>query len=195
MRKDLKILLINNKESAQISLVQFLKNYGTVNVVHFQSISIWQILKTYVFVRPDLIVLSGSGEVPLNFSLELYKDELELIKSTHFPILGICFGFEAIALAHDEELLKLDKRVNGLFTINFNDSNENGSKTYEVWQSHRWYLKEADKVEVLAQSENGIEIIKVPNKNIYGLQFHPEHTEPNNDGKELFEIILRKMFD
>jgi hypothetical protein len=56
---NLKILLINNKESPQISLEKFLKNYGTVDVIHFQSISIWEILKTYIFKRPDLIVLSG----------------------------------------------------------------------------------------------------------------------------------------
>jgi anthranilate/para-aminobenzoate synthase component II len=186
---NLKILLINNKESPQISLEKFLKNYGTVDVIHFQSISIWEILKTYIFKRPDLIVLSGSGDVPLNFSLDLYQDELQLIRTTNFPILGVCFGFEAIAAAYGEKLEKKNERVNGLFTTSYDEY----KKSYTVWQSHRWYLPVAKHLETISKSDNGVEIIKVPGKKIYGLQFHPEHLEPKNDGKELFEIILNKI--
>jgi anthranilate/para-aminobenzoate synthase component II len=130
--KKLKILLINNKESAQLSLEKFLQNYGTLDVIHFQSISIWAILKTYIFTRPDLIVLSGSGDVPLNFSLDLYRDELDLIKTTNFPVIGVCFGFEAIACAYDEELVKNDTRIKGIYEIDLKENNEK----FSVWQSH-----------------------------------------------------------
>lgn len=189
MKKNLRFLLINNKETPQINLEKFLKNYGTVDVIHFQSISIWEILKTYIFKKPDLIILSGAGEVPLNFSLELYQNELDLIKTTNFPILGICFGFEAIAVAYGEKLVQNEKKIEGLFKINTKDFGEE----MEVWQSHRWYLEETSQLEVLGKSENGIEIIKVPNKKIYGIQFHPEHDEHQNNGKEIFEEILNKI--
>jgi GMP synthase-like glutamine amidotransferase len=188
--KKLKILLINNKESAQLSLEKFLQNYGTLDVIHFQSISIWAILKTYIFTRPDLIVLSGSGDVPLNFSLDLYRDELDLIKTTNFPVIGVCFGFEAIACAYDEELVKNDTRIKGIYEIDLKENNEK----FSVWQSHLWCLKSCKNLKVLAESQNGVEMVKVPGKDIYGLQFHPEYEDQNNKGKILFEKVLKDIF-
>ena len=158
-------------------------------MIHFQSISILSIVKLYTLQRPDLIVLSGSGEVPLNFSLDLYRDELELIKTTKFPILGICFGFEAIVTAYGEKLIKNDKKITGIHEINLVNSGEK----INVWQNHSWRLEKTTNLEVLADSSNGIEIIKIPNKKIYGVQFHPEHEHVDNNGDLILDEIINKI--
>lgn len=185
---NLKILLINNRESTQVNLENFLKKYGRVDVIHFQSISILAMLRTYLFQRPDLIVLSGSGDVPLGFSLDLYRDELEMIKTAPFPIIGVCFGFEAITAAYNEKLIKKENKIQGIFDVNYKN------KKVSVWQNHFWCLENTNNLEVLGDSVNGIEVIKVPNKKIYGIQFHPEHIDEKNNGREIFEDILNVIF-
>jgi gamma-glutamyl-gamma-aminobutyrate hydrolase PuuD len=49
-------------------------------------------------------------------------------------------------------------------------------------------------LKVLAESQNGVEMVKVPGKDIYGLQFHPEYEDQNNKGKILFEKVLKDIF-
>jgi anthranilate/para-aminobenzoate synthase component II len=53
----------------------------------------------------------------------------------------------------------------------------------------------AKALNVLSESVNGHEIIKIPGKQIYGIQFHPEHIDPKNDGKEVFNEILEEIFE
>lgn len=188
LNNKLKILLINNSELTQTALENFLANFGTVETIHYQSIS----MISHIGIKPDLVILSGSGDVPLEYSLDKYKDEINFIQTSLFPIIGICFGFECIAKAYNQELSQSIDKIYGLKEINL-DENLFNISTVKVWQNHFWYLRNTESLDKLATSESGVEIIKVPNRNIYGLQFHPEHMSPGNDGQLIFEIILRKI--
>ena len=56
---------------------------------------------------------------------------------------------------------------------------------------HKWHIKEVNSVLIpLAKSAKGIDIVKHVNKKIYGFQFHPEITEPKNDGEIIFKTCL-----
>ena len=47
----------------------------------------------------SLIILSGSSKFPVNGNESLFTKEIELIRTTNIPIVGICFGHELIAHA------------------------------------------------------------------------------------------------
>jgi carbamoyl-phosphate synthase small subunit len=121
---------------------------------------------------------------------KLYKKEIELIRKTTIPIIGICFGFEVIAEVFGEKLTKEKYIDSGLRKINFRHQN------YSVWHNHYFALEKLNKnskLQPLSYSQEGIQIYKVKDKNIFGLQFHPEHTEHKNDGSEIFQRILEKI--
>jgi anthranilate/para-aminobenzoate synthase component II len=182
----MKILLINNGDKPQVNLENFLRNYGSVEIIPYDLIS----ENTSLFEQQnfDLIVLSGSGYVPLIGNTNLYKLEIDLVMTTKIPVIGICFGFEVIAYAYGEELKMKEQKIEGLNEIYLTGQEEN---KYMVWQNHFWYLDKVENVLPFATSVNGIEIIKASdNKNIYGIQFHPEHIEPANSGKKLFDLVL-----
>jgi anthranilate/para-aminobenzoate synthase component II len=121
----------------------------------------------------------------------LYRKEMELIKKSKTPIIGICFGFELILKTYKEKIYFSRDKVSGLSKIIFN------SKVFKVWQNHFWVAKKLklnSKLIPLSDSKNGIEIVKVKRRNIYGLQFHPEHVDHPNDGLVIFKYILTTIF-
>jgi GMP synthase-like glutamine amidotransferase len=186
----IKILIINNSTVPQKNLENFLSNYGEVSAVHFRSLK-----DAYNTVKDaELVVLSGSSDVPLGSEKEMYKDEIEFIQTSHCPIIGICFGFEAIAISQGEDLVKSKEKIYGLKEIIL-DKNFFKLEKALVWQNHSWCLMAAKALNVLSESVNGHEIIKIPGKQIYGIQFHPEHIDPKNDGKEVFNEILEEIFE
>ncbi|MDD3043019.1 MAG: GMP synthase subunit A [Methanosarcinaceae archaeon] len=134
--------------------------------------------------EPDGLILSGGPD------MERAGLGFDYVKQIDRPILGICLGHQAIALAYggetrvgqkggyaaiDVEILEEDDILKGM------------APKISVWASH------ADEVVTLpegfihlARSDVcEIEAMRHPTKPIYGVQWHPEvsHTEK---GEELF---------
>ena len=89
----------------------------------------------------------------------------------------------------------MDERRSGLQTIKpLHDGIDiipDGSAT--VYEGHRWNVRNVGEPLIgMADSSDGIEILRHEKKNIYAMQFHPEVYRDNN-GKELFERIVSRM--
>jgi len=113
------------------------------------------------------------------------------------PILGICYGLQLIAYQLGGDVDKAAKREYGRASILITTDNKlfDGVKNNSiVWMSHGDALtKIPDNFEIIAYTENSpICAIRNEEKNIYGLQFHPEvhHTEY---GKNILENFARKI--
>ena len=141
----------------------------------------------------DVFILSG-GNKPVIFN-KYYQRELELIRTTDKPIIGICLGIELISRAYNSKFLRGRQRVKGLRSIAIKpESLGLEDKTqFVVFESHRWKIKHADKFEIIGWSDDGMEIIKHPTKPIIGLQFHPEVLSPSNDGQLLLKLCLERL--
>lgn len=136
----------------------------------------------------DLVVLSGG---PHHVS-EDFKKEIELIKSNK-PIIGICFGCELVAVAFGGEVSELPKEQKGVYEIELIDERLGGPKKIKVYEGHKKFISRVpSEFEVLAQSENGPEIIKHRTLPIWGLQFHPENLVQETDGDELFLSLFKQ---
>lgn len=110
------------------------------------------------------------------------------------PIFGICFGFELIASAFGAKLKLLRKRDKGIADIQVvkKDKIFDNIMTFQVYESHRWVVKElSDKLQVLAVSRDGIEIVRHKSRRIYGVQFHPEMFVQQTCGQMIFNNFLK----
>jgi GMP synthase (glutamine-hydrolysing) len=125
----------------------------------------------------DCFVLSGSSQYSVLSYLDMYSSEINLIKTSNKPILGICLGFELISYSFDEKLVYNKERTKGEFQLlkilEDNIFDKINFPIY-VYESHRWNILETTKLKTLAKSKTNIEIVKHPEKLIYGFQFHPE---------------------
>jgi GMP synthase-like glutamine amidotransferase len=91
------------------------------------------------------------------------------------------------------ELAQMDHRIQGTQTIRMVDKQLPFSEI-QVYESHRWVIKRLSKeFEVLAESDQGPEVIRHVTRPIYGLQFHPEKCVDELQGDDLFRSIIAKL--
>ena len=145
--------------------------------------------------RFKAIILSGSP-----FSVRdknAPRIDLDLIISTK-PVLAICYGAQLIANEKGGLVLASNIREYGRANLEYiNNDNcifDNISKGSQVWMSHGDTIKKLPNNSTLLASTSDVEnaAFRINEKEIYGLQFHPEvyHT---TDGKKILENFLLKI--
>lgn len=195
--KKLNILVIDNDTHYKRRLRELLKAHNAT-IIGYDEVS------SADTEQYDLIVLSGGG-IPdesgrrrslLRFT-HLYHDQIELVRQTKRPIIGICLGCELIGYAFGSKLSRPFKdRRKGIFAIAAirRDPIMGGRQEARVFQSNLWIITEVgEELEVIAASGEGAEIIRHRSRPIYGVQFHPERTQGNNDGPVIFRNIVREL--
>lgn len=139
--------------------------------------------------KPKGIILSGGAKSVYDKDAPIIPKE---ILNLEIPILGICFGMQWLAYMIDRDSVhrvKEGKSYGGV-EINIIDSEKsllfkNLKGSINAWSSHGDSVKKAPNgYDVTATSLHGtvIEAIENSQKKIYGVQFHPEveQTEDNN---------------
>jgi GMP synthase (glutamine-hydrolysing) len=144
----------------------------------------------------DLIILSGGSQLSVVNAPEVFKEEINMIKTSKIPIIGICEGCEIIAYAFGSQLELRDKKSKGLKRIVLLDDKfiTKHLEELEVYENHYWSITKLGKNLIgLAKSRYGYEIIKHKTKPVYGLQFHPEMCVDTASGDEIFNQILNHV--
>jgi len=144
---------------------------------------------------PNGVILAGGPE-------SVHQDNSPKIPAIIFdlnvPILGICYGMQALAQQLGGKVTNAQVHEFGLATIYKTNSSDllDGILNDElnVWMSH------GDQVgslptgfEAIARSENcSISAMADEKRKLYGVQFHPEVTHTNN-GTQILERFVRKI--
>ncbi|MDZ5761751.1 GMP synthase [glutamine-hydrolyzing] [Candidatus Cyrtobacter comes] len=137
--------------------------------------------------KPKAIILSGS---PSSVYEEGAPSIPDIVFSLNIPVLGICYGQQAMCNAFGGEIRAGTKKEFGKTSIKiiknspiFEDIWSIGN-SYDVWMSHGDCITNLPHCfEVLAVSDNSpFAIIADKKRKLYGVQFHPEvvHT-PQGD--------------
>lgn len=152
--------------------------------------SSWEIIREH---DPSGIVLSGGPQSV--FSEDAPHPDPQIYDFPG-PILGICYGMQLLAHHFGGSVVPSPEREYGraqIETMNASPLFEALPRQLEVWMSH------GDRIESLppgftsiARSDTALGAMACPDRNIYGVQFHPEvaHTPQGNKilGNFLFKI-------
>jgi len=113
------------------------------------------------------------------------------------PVLGICYGMQLMAVLLGGKVEKAAQREYGKVDININTKSllfDDIECDTTCWMSHTYYVNELPQgFYGIAKSNNcPIAAMENPEKNFYGVQFHPEvvHTPR---GKKILENFLFKV--
>lgn len=180
------VVLIDNGADSPSAYFTLLANYQ-VRKIMFQDI------KNYDLNDCQLIILSDGHS--LNASENI--DEIELIRNTSIPLIGICYGFQVLCHVYGAELVKLSRKREGLLKITAEAKHSifKNKNDYIVLEKHRFGVQKIpETLTCLASSIDGCEIIQVQGKQQFGLQFHPENINPQNEGREIFNNLVRFIF-
>ncbi len=166
------ILIIDNHSASLLELIDSFPVAPTV--ISKENFDDGIDLKPY-----NLIVLSGGSHMPtVLHHPEHYAKEMELIKTSSIPLLGICLGAEIIATAFGSTLKKLEHKHIGHVSLTIDDDTlkkDLDAKEVNFFEAHGIGIaKLPDCLIACAHSDHGIEIYRHAQKSIIGLQFHPE---------------------
>ena len=145
-------------------------------------------------LKPNGIFLSNGPGDPAatgKYAIPIVK---ELIKK-NFPIFGICLGHQILALALGAKTKKMslghrgaNHPVKNLINGNVEITSQNHG--FEVVKSS---LKENVQITHISLFDNSIEGIKLKNKPVYSVQYHPESNPGPQDSVYLFEEFIKSL--
>ncbi len=190
----MKILLIDNYDSFTYNLYHYISKFKkNVEVIRNDKINSKSILKK----KYSKIVISPGPGKPENAGISI-----DIIKTYHekIPILGICLGHQAIAIAFDGDVINSNEISHGKVvkikhekSIIFNDIPiEFKATRYHSLMIDRETLPSS--LSITAQTDNNI-IMGIEHKtsDLFGLQFHPESIETKYGMKMIKNFLHIKI--
>jgi len=187
----MRIALVNNRTDHLQELLELLDDYE-VAILNPDD------LASFTPEPDQVVILSGGHLHAVALSPNYYQAEIDLVRRTTQPVIGICLGFQILVYAYGGELLELPEKVMQLTTIYPTETFPvfAGQHTLEIIERHRWVAKVLPlELVPLATSFDGYEVVQHRDKLQFGLQFHPEIAEPTNDGAYFFFNLLKICSD
>ena len=188
------------KHKEKVLILDFGSQYTQLIARRVRELNIYSEIHPYnkdIKIDSDVkaIILSGS---PFSVRDENSPKPLFDTLSLNVPVLAICYGAQYLANSNGGEVSPSKIREYGRANLSFFDESSilfNGvSLNSQVWMSHGDTITRLpDKFELLAStSEVQIAAYKINNKDIYGLQFHPE-VYHSKDGHKLISNFLMNI--
>ncbi len=171
------ILMIDNYDSFTYNIVQYCRELGAdLKIIRNDEMSVMDIEE----LHPEKIIISPGPASPdeAGITLEVidyFKDKL--------PILGICLGHQSIAQVFGGDVVRAKNMMHGKTSkMSRVGECEIFKDLPQEFIATRYHSLIVDKetlpgtLEATAYSEDDNEImaIKVKDRDIYGVQFHPE---------------------
>jgi len=187
------ILMIDNYDSFTYNIVQYCLELGAdLKVIRNDELNIQEIKQ----LNPQKIILSPGPATPNEAGICL--DVIEEFKNT-IPILGICLGHQAIAQSFGGEVIKAPNMMHGKTSqievvcddIIFKDLPKKITQTrYHSLTVNKQNLPKDIIVTSKSLDDNEIMSLKIKDKDIYGVQFHPESVM-SEYGHEMIDNFLK----
>lgn len=183
------MLIIDNYDSFTYNIVQYIKILGIEPIVIKNDEKTLEEIKKLNFER---IILSPGWGNPENSGvtmdvIDYYKDKC--------PILGVCLGMQCIAKYFGADIVKAPEPFHGKNSeIFFDEDFQIFKRLKQGFSAARYHSLMVSnlhcEVEVKAFTKDNIPMgIRIKDRNIYGVQFHPEAILTEN-GIEIFKNFI-----
>ncbi len=184
------MLIIDNYDSFTYNIVQYVKILGTEPlVINNDELSLNDIKK----LSFSKVILSPGWGNPDNSGvtmevIDYYQDKL--------PILGICLGMQCIAKYYGAAIIEAKEPCHGKVSqIFFEEDYQLFKGLKQGFEATRYHSLQVSNhstpIEITAWTQDKIPMaLKIKNKEIYGVQFHPESILTQN-GLEIFRNFIQ----
>ena len=185
--------MIDNYDSFTYNIVQYCLELGAdLKVIRNDELSVEEIHA----LNPEKIIISPGPATPNEAGVSL--SVIESFKDSH-PILGICLGHQSIAQVYGAEVVQATNMMHGKTSM-VEQCAESVifDKLPQVFRATRYHSLIVKKEELpaaiipTAYSTDDAEIMafKIKDRDIYGLQFHPESIMSEH-GYEMLDNFLK----
>ncbi|AZV46403.1 aminodeoxychorismate/anthranilate synthase component II [Nautilia sp. PV-1] len=185
------ILMIDNYDSFTYNIVQYCLELGAnLKVIRNDEMSVEDVKK----LNPEKIIISPGPSTPKEAGISV-----EVIKNIQKPILGVCLGHQSIAYAFGGEIIEAKNLMHGKtsdiqITIK-DDIFKDLPNKFRVTRYHSLVANPDKLPECIIPTsysldDNEIMSLRVKDRPIYGVQFHPESIM-SEYGKEIIDNFLK----
>ena len=185
------VLMIDNYDSFTYNIVQYCLELGAnLKVIRNDELSIEEIKK----LNPEKIIISPGPSTPKEAGVSV-----EVVKKVQKPILGVCLGHQSIAYAFGGEIVRAKNLMHGKtsdiqITVN-DDIFKNLPNKFRVTRYHSLVINQDNLPKCIVPTsysldDNEIMSLRIKDKPIYGVQFHPESIM-SEYGKEIINNFLK----
>lgn len=192
-----KILILDFGSQYSQLIARRIREIGVYCEIHPFDIDVGTIQE----YNPKGIILSGG---PDNITLDNAPKIPDIVFNLNIPILGICYGMQAMAVQlggsatsaekHEYGFAKIRARSHSSLLKNIEDEvNHFGHGLLDVWMSHGIKVNSLPKgFKKIASSDNcEIAGFADEDKKYYGLQFHPEVTHTIQGKRILARFVVK----
>ena len=168
------MLIVDNYDSFTYNIVQYVKILGINPIVINNDEMTLEEVKKLKFSK---IILSPGWGNPDNSGISM--EVIDFYKDLK-PIFGICLGMQCIAKYFGTQIVKANEPFHGKNSkIYFNEDFELFKGLKQGFNATRYHSlmvsKPTQEVKIMAKTSDNIPMaLKIKDKQIYGVQFHPE---------------------
>ncbi len=184
------LLMIDNYDSFTYNIVQYCLELGAnLKVIRNDEMSVEEIKK----LNPEKIIISPGPSTPKEAGVSV-----DVIKKVEKPILGVCLGHQSIAYAFGGEVIRAKNLMHGktsqIEVTLKDDIYKDIPNEFRVTRYHSLVVNQNNLPQHLIPTsfsldDNEIMSLKVKDKPIYGVQYHPESIM-SQYGKEIIKNFL-----
>ncbi|WP_457560183.1 anthranilate synthase component II [Caminibacter sp.] len=184
------ILMIDNYDSFTYNIVQYCLELGAnLKIIRNDELSVEEIKN----LNPEKIIISPGPSTPKEAGVSV-----DVIKNIQKPILGVCLGHQSIAYAFGGEIIRAKRLMHGktsdIKITKKDDLFKNLPESFRVTRYHSLVVNPENLPENIlptsySTDDNEIMSLRVKDKPIYGVQFHPESIM-SEYGKEIINHFL-----
>ena len=174
-------------------ILRSLERYAKYNIVVIKANN--NFADEILNLKPVGILLSNGPGDPHATSKNYANRELEKILNTNIPIFGICLGHQILSLTLG---LKTEKMNNGHRGSNHPIMNLEKNTVEITSQNHGFTVSDSsipENIIITHRSlfDNTIAGIKVRNRSIFSVQYHPEGSPGPHDSQYLFDQFITNV--
>jgi anthranilate synthase/aminodeoxychorismate synthase-like glutamine amidotransferase len=169
------ILVVDNYDSFTYNLVQYVGTFRSdIQVLRNDTFHIARLHE----LQPERIILSPGPGRPENAGLSV---EVVRVFGSEIPILGVCLGHQAIAVAYGASVVQAPEICHGKTSAILHENSRVLDGLPSPLQATRYHSLVVDEhslppdIEVTARTESGL-VMGIEHRSlpVSGLQFHPE---------------------
>jgi GMP synthase (glutamine-hydrolysing) len=182
-----------------ILVIDFGSQYTQLITRVVREQAVYSVQKPWHTTQADFLDLQPAGVILSGGPSSIYLDQApslpDYLLELDVPILGICYGMQALADRLGGKVIPTPTREYGYAKVVVTeDNNLVPLGDHQVWMSHGDSVEQVPAgFKILASTPHTpIAVMGDPKKRIYGLQFHPEvrHT---SIGKDIIKNFLFKI--